>query len=100
MLVKDLWAARLARPDLSKAITVLASKVSAWTRKHDRMLYRLMCNMWTTREYELTGHVRDRLEDLWLELYVDTDWASDREDKYSTNSGNSGLLAKTTNTER
>ena len=28
VLMKDLWAARLARPDLTKAITCLSSKVS------------------------------------------------------------------------
>ena len=45
VLVKDLWAARLAWPDLTKAITALASKVSKWTRNHDRMLHRLRCYM-------------------------------------------------------
>ena len=43
--------------------------------------------MWGSREYELVGHVNDPIEDLWLELYVDADWAGDREDKYSTNGG-------------
>jgi hypothetical protein len=87
VLMKDLWAARLARPDLTKAITSLASKVSKWTRNHDRMLYRLMSYMWTTKEYEIVGYVHDPLEELWLELYVDADWAGDREDKYSTSGG-------------
>ena len=41
VLMKGLWAAKLALPDLSKAITALASKVSKWTRNHGRMLYRL-----------------------------------------------------------
>ena len=59
VLMKDLWAARLGRPDLTKAITALASKVSKWSRNHDRMLYRLMSYMWTTRDYELLGYVND-----------------------------------------
>ena len=84
MLMKDLRAARLARPDLTKAITCLSSKVSKWSRNHDRMLHLLMCYMWGSREYELVGHVNDPIEDLWLQLYVDADWAGDREDKYST----------------
>ncbi|MFY9237268.1 MAG: reverse transcriptase domain-containing protein, partial [Roseovarius sp.] len=84
VLMKDLWVARLARPDLTKAITALSSKVSKWTKNHDRMLHRLMCYMWGTREYELIGYVNDPLEELWLDLYVDADWAGDREDKYST----------------
>ena len=87
MLMKDLLAARLSRPDLTKSITALASKVSKWTKNHDRMLYRLMCYMWSTKEHELVGYVNDPLEDLWLKLYVVADWAGDREDKYSTNGG-------------
>ena len=73
MLMKDLWAARLARPDLTKAITALSSKVSKRTKNHDRMLYRLMCHMWSSREYELVGYINDPLAELWLEWYVDTD---------------------------
>ena len=38
VLMKDLWVARLARPDLTKAMTDLAAKVSKWTRNHHRML--------------------------------------------------------------
>ena len=75
--MKDLWVARLARPDLTKAITALAAKVSKWTRNHDRMLYRLMCYTWSTQDHELVGHVNGSLENLWLELYVDADWAGD-----------------------
>ena len=73
VLMKSLWAARLSRPDLTKAITALASKVSKWTKNHDRMLYRLMCYMWSTKEHELGGYVNDLLEDLWFELYVEAD---------------------------
>ena len=40
-----------------------------------------------TREYELIGFVNDPLDELWLDLYVDADWAGDRGDKYSTNGG-------------
>ena len=73
VLMKDLWAARLARLDLTKAITALAARVSKWSRNHDRTLHRLMCYMWGSREYELVGYVNDPIEELWLDLYVDAD---------------------------
>ena len=41
--MKNLWAGRLARPDIVKPITALATKVQKWTKNCDRMLYRLMC---------------------------------------------------------
>ena len=43
--------------------------------------------MWATRDYELVGYVNNSIDKLWIELYVDADWAGDREDKYSTNGG-------------
>ena len=50
--MKDLWAARLPRPDLTKAIMAFASKISKFTRNHDRIFHRLTCYMWTTQDYE------------------------------------------------
>ena len=41
-LVKLLFAARLSRPDITMAITRLASKVSSWNTSHDRAPKRLM----------------------------------------------------------
>jgi hypothetical protein len=87
ILMKDLWVARLARPDLFKAICALATKVQRWTRNCDRMLYRLMCYMKRTIDYRLYGYVRDKPENLRLDLYVDADFAGDREDSYSTSGG-------------
>ena len=87
VLMKCLWAGRLARPDIVKAITSLASKMQKWTRNHDKMLYRLMCYMHSTVEYLLKRYVGDTIENLWLELYVDADFCGDREHAYSTNAG-------------
>ena len=42
ILMKDLWGARLSRPDLSRAVCRLAAKVHKWTRNDDRRLQRLM----------------------------------------------------------
>ena len=42
ILVKVLWAARLARPDLPRSVNHLATKVTKWTSKCDSMMCRLM----------------------------------------------------------
>ena len=42
VLMKVLWAARLARFDLLRAVCALAQNVSKWTAECDRRLTRLM----------------------------------------------------------
>ena len=42
ILMKALWLARLARPDILKPIGDLASNVQKWSRNHDRQLLRLI----------------------------------------------------------
>ena len=41
LLMKCLWVARLARPDCSKAITDLTTKMTKWSKNDDKKLYRL-----------------------------------------------------------
>ena len=53
--MKLLFAARLARPDLSVAITRLASKVTSWNLSHDRALKRLMQYVDSHADLELAG---------------------------------------------
>jgi hypothetical protein len=87
MLMKCLWVARLARPDLLRPITVLATKIQAWTVNCDKQLYRLMCYMSSSSEYKLVGQVLDDPSQLELVLYVDADFAGDRQDAKSTSGG-------------
>ena len=42
VLMKALWLARLARPDIYFIVTRLASFVTKWTRWHDKVLHRLV----------------------------------------------------------
>ena len=42
VLMKNLWAARLARPDLSRPTCKLATKVHKWSKNDDRRIRRLM----------------------------------------------------------
>ena len=87
ILMKDLWAARLSRPDLSRAVCRLASRVTKWTRNDDRKVQRLMEYMNSTVDYKLKGYVGDSTDDLELWLFVDADLAGDTEDARSTSGG-------------
>ena len=57
ILMKALWVARLARPDLLKPITALARHVQSWSTNCDRQLHRLMCYMLATPDLKLTGYI-------------------------------------------
>ena len=84
VLMKILWSARLARPDLMKGISDLTRKITTWSRADDRRLYRLMSYLKGTSDYMLAGHIRDDPSALHLSLYTDADHASDIEDVKST----------------
>ena len=87
VIMKSLWVARLARPDVFKPINDLSSKVSKWTKNCDKQLHRLICYLHSTPGYRLTGYVNDPPHKLKLKLYVDADFAGDREDAKSTSGG-------------
>ena len=55
LLMKVLWAARLARPDLLRAVNHLARKVSKWTSTRDSMMSRLMGYTQATLHLEESG---------------------------------------------
>ena len=42
VLMKVLYGARMARPDLLRAVGSLACRITKWTPRCDRELYRLM----------------------------------------------------------
>ena len=75
ILMKILWLARLSRPDLSHAVTKLASGITRWSINHDKLLYRLICYMSSTSDYGITASVFGG--DLTLHLYTDADLGGD-----------------------
>ena len=84
-LMKLLFAARLARPDLVVSITRLASKVTMWNRSHDRALRRLMQYVSHTADLELSGELSsDDLQTAVLVMSPDADLAGDLETTKST----------------
>ena len=78
VLMKILNCARLARFDLLKAISNLATKVTRWSKNCDRMLHQLVCYIQSTLRYRLTGVIGDKIKDVSLELFSDADFAGDK----------------------
>ena len=87
ILMKALWLGRLARPDIIKPINDLATKVQKWSRAEDKKLLRLIQYISATPHYRLAGTINDKEEDLELQLYVDADFAGEKEDAKSTSGG-------------
>ena len=79
-----LFAARMARPDLLKAINYLARRITVWTELCDKLLHRLMCYINSTLDLAMVSIVGDPAKDLRLELFVDSDFAGDPNSKFST----------------
>ena len=86
-LMKALWLARLSRPDVSKAITDLTTKVQSWSKNDDRRLFRIFCYLHTTRDDMLCGHVGDHADKLYLRVYMDADFCGDSGNTRSTSGG-------------
>ena len=96
VLMKALWLARLARPDLNKAIADLATHIHKWSRNDDKRVRRLYEYINATKHYRLQCFVRDPPELLELFAYVDADFAGNKEDSKSTSGGLLVLYGPTT----
>ena len=88
VLMKTLWLARLARPDLMKGISDLTRRVTKWSVADDKRLFRLMSYLKGSPNLSIVHKMGDSFEDLHLSLYTDADHASDVEHAQST----SGML--------
>ena len=86
ILMKILYGARVARPDLLRAVCGLASDITRWTKACDKRLFRLMYYIDSTVDYVLVGKVPKSLkrEDLRYKLFADADWAGDKATARST----------------
>ena len=62
VLMQVLFAARMARPDLLKAINDLARRITLWTKLCDRLLHRLMCYINSTLDLAMFSIVGDSKE--------------------------------------
>jgi hypothetical protein len=84
VLMKLLYAARMARFDLLRATCALATMITKWSPECDRRLHRLVCYVDSSLKHRQVSVVTDRPEDLSLELFCDADFASDKASRRST----------------
>ena len=75
VLMKLLYAARIARFDLLRSINALARNVTKWTKDDDARLHHLMCYVNSTLSLKMIRWVGDKIEDLSLGLFADADFA-------------------------
>ena len=84
LLMKVLWAARLARPDLLRAVNHLARKVSKWTSTRDSMMSRLMGYTQATLHLRMIGLIGDSRDHFFLHFFADAKFAGDVDTQRST----------------
>jgi len=84
VLMKILYAARMARHDLLCATCRLASKVTKWTTACDKQLHRLVSYINTTLDVRSFTWVGNRPKDMNIVLYSDADFAGCKETLRST----------------
>ena len=75
ILMKLLYAARIARFDLLRSINTLARNVTKWSIQDDAKLYHLMCYVNSTLGKSMIGWVGNDVKDLSIALYADADSA-------------------------
>ena len=73
--MKLLYAARIARFELLRSITMLARNVNKWTPNEDAKLHRLICDVNSTLDKRMTGWVGDSIADLSIAIFADADFA-------------------------
>ena len=81
VLMKVLFAARMARWDLLRATQSLASRVTKWSRGCDTALHRLICYINSSLGTYMQGFIGDKIGDCKLWLFCDADWAGEHDSK-------------------
>ena len=97
ILMKVLWVARFARLDLLRVVGFLATKITKWTSKCDRQLYRLIGYMKGSASLRMVGWVGDSFDSISPHLYADADFAGCVESLRSTSGVHQALLGPNTN---
>ena len=96
VLMKLLYAARIARFDLLRSINSLARNVTKWTVDDDAKLYHLMCYVNSSLSKRMTGWVGNKFDDLSLALFADADFAGCAQTLRSTSGSHMHIQGKQT----
>ena len=86
VLMKILFAARMARFDLLRATQSLASRVTKWSAECDIALHRLVAYINCSKGQFLEGFIGDDFKDCQLWLFADADHAGEHDSKSTTGS--------------
>ena len=84
ILMKILYAARMARYDLLKSVSLLAGRVTKWDSTCDQELHRLVSYINSTLDMKMVSYVGDSKDKLEIKLYSDADFAGDSGSSKST----------------
>ena len=84
VVMKVLYAARLARPDILRAVNGLARHLMKWTQEQDDDLNQLMSYLLCSQDKLFTGWVGDHFDDIAPYLFTDADYAGCTESQKST----------------
>ncbi len=73
IIVKIMYAARMARFDLLRAVQGLARVITKWTARQDQELHRLMCYIQTTKHWRSVGWMGDAADQVKPVVFTDAD---------------------------
>ena len=79
-----MYAARMARPDLLRAVGQLARHLTKWGRWEDRKLRRLVEYIHSSHSQRMVGFIGDPPTGLTIAYFSDADYAGDRQDAKNT----------------
>ena len=79
--MKILFAARMARYDLLRAVQGLAARVTKWSQDCDKALYRLICYIHSTLDYKLQSFIGDKITECKLWCFADADHAGEYDNR-------------------
>ena len=81
VLMKILFAARMARFDLLRAVQGLAARVTKWSIDCDKALHRLVCYINSTLTHKQRAFIGDSVSDCKLWLFADADHAGEYDNR-------------------
>ena len=96
ILMKLLYAARIARFDLLRSINNLARNVTKWSCKDDVRLHHLICYVQSSKSKKMVGWVGDDLSKLSIDIYADADFAGCEDSLRSTSGAHMVIQGKHT----
>ena len=81
VLMKILFAARMARFDLLRAVQGLAARVTKWSTECDKALHRLVCYIHSTLDVRLRAFIGDSIANCKLWCFADADHAGEYDNR-------------------